>query len=58
MDHYIQQLQIKDPGLYYLQVKYLPATYMPIGKDFGIKINNTQIANIEITDGTMIDRTF
>lgn len=36
----------------------MPSTYDPIGKDFGVRINNTQIANIAVTDGNYIDHIF
>ena len=58
MDHYIQNIHIKDPGLYYLLLKWQPPTYQPLGKHFGIKANNTQVGLIEVLDSNYSDHTF
>ena len=58
IDHYTQNIPITTAGQYLLTVKWMPSTYMPIGKDFGISVNNTQIANIVVTDSNYIDHIF
>ena len=36
----------------------MPSTYEPLGKNFGISVNGTQIANIVVTDGNFTDHIF
>ena len=58
MDHYTQNIEINTPGEYFLRIKWMPSTYQPLGKDFGIRVNNTLIAIIIVTDGEYIDHVF
>ena len=58
MDHYTQNIMISTEGQYFLRVKWMPSTYKPLGKNFGIGINGSQIANIVVTDGNYIDHIF
>lgn len=49
---------ISTSGSYYLKIKWLPSTYDPLGKNFGIAVNGTQIANIVVTDGNYFEHIF
>ena len=54
VDHYSQNIQINTEGKYLLRGKWMPSLIVPLGKNFGVNINGTQIAKIVVVDTSYI----